>query len=136
MRQNASLFIQDHIIIRIDAVPPAFHAYEWRAGMSTQSIEVVGPSVLAVPRPAYLMCPPRYYDVNYVINPWMAGNLHASSRTQATEQWRRLYHALIQIADVELIVPQPGSPDMVFTANGGLQHAGTVVLSRFLYPER
>src|SRR5580765_2044029 len=104
--------------------------------MSTQPIELTGPSVLTGPRQAYLMCPPRHYDVTYIINPWMAGNLHASSRALATEQWRRLHRALTQIADVELIASQPDSPDMVFTANGGLQRAGTVVLSRFRYPER
>jgi len=52
--------------------------------MSTQPIElaVVVPYI-AASRPAYLMCPPKLYDVNYVINPWMAGNVHASSRTRA-----------------------------------------------------
>ena len=24
-------------------------------------------------RPTYLMCPPQWYDIDYVINPWMAG---------------------------------------------------------------
>lgn len=105
--------------------------------MSTQSIEltrVIPPTASA--RPTYLMCPPRLYDVAYVINPWMAGNLHASSRERAAAQWQRLYHALTEVADVELIDPQPGSPDMVFTANAGLEHNGIVVLSSFFYPER
>ena len=37
---------------------------------------------------------------------------------------------------MELLEPQPGSPDMVFTANAGLVHRGTVALSSFLHPER
>ena len=37
-------------------------------------------------RPTYLMCPPQFYDVNYVINPWMAGNLHRPSRDAAFAQ--------------------------------------------------
>jgi N-dimethylarginine dimethylaminohydrolase len=82
------------------------------------------------------MCPPRLYDVNYVINPWMAGNIHASSRERATQQWHRLYEALTEVADVELIEPQPGSPDMVFTANAGLARNGVVALSSFFHPER
>ncbi len=105
--------------------------------MSTQPIELATPlAPLATPRPTYLMCPPRLYDVNYVINPWMAGNVHASSRERAAQQWHRLYEALTEVADVELIEPQPGSPDMVFTANAGLAHNGIVALSSFFHPER
>jgi N-dimethylarginine dimethylaminohydrolase len=105
--------------------------------MSTQPIElttVVPP--IAAPRPAYLMCRPTLYEVDYVINPWMAGNVHASSRERALEQWRHLYCELIKVADVELIDPQPGLPDMVFTANAGLERNGTVVLSSFFHPQR
>ncbi|HEX7158537.1 MAG TPA: arginine deiminase-related protein [Edaphobacter sp.] len=105
--------------------------------MSTQPIDLatVVPQ-LAVPRPAYLMCRPTFYEVDYIINPWMAGNVHASSRELAFEQWHHLYRQLTAIADVELIDPQPGLPDMVFTANAGLERNGTVVLSSFFYPER
>jgi ornithine--oxo-acid transaminase len=39
-------------------------------------------------------------------------------------------------ADVLLVEPQPGSPDMVFTANAGLVRDGVVALSSFYYPER
>jgi len=82
------------------------------------------------------MCPPKLYDVSYVINPWMAGNVHTSSRAKAMVQWQHLYEAVIRIADVVLVEPQPGSPDMVFTANAGLERDGTVVLSSFFYVER
>jgi ornithine--oxo-acid transaminase len=105
--------------------------------MSTQFIELTRITpMLASVRPTYLMCPPRLYDVAYVINPWMAGNLHASSRERAAAQWRQLYQALAEFADVELIEPQPGSPDMVFTANAGLERNGIVVLSSFFHAER
>jgi N-dimethylarginine dimethylaminohydrolase len=107
--------------------------------MSTQPIEITNPAIIATisPTPAtFLMCPPKLYDVNYVINPWMAGNVHASSRTRASEQWQRLYEAVRTIADVQLIEPQPGSPDMVFTANAGLERNGTVAISSFFHPER
>ncbi len=87
-------------------------------------------------RPALLMCAPTLYEVDYVINPWMAGNVHASSRERATEQWQRLYEAVSSLADIQLIDPQPGSPDMVFTANAGLERDGMVVLSSFYHPER
>jgi N-dimethylarginine dimethylaminohydrolase len=107
--------------------------------MSTQPIEITTPAILATigsTTATFLMCPPKLYDVNYVINPWMAGNVHASSRVRAAEQWQRLYEAVIQIAEVQLIEPQPGSPDMVFTANAGLERNGIVVLSSFFHPER
>ncbi|WP_353068660.1 arginine deiminase-related protein [Tunturibacter empetritectus] len=107
--------------------------------MSTQPIEITTPSILAtIPSTAatFLMCPPKLYDVNYVINPWMAGNVHASSRTRAAEQWQRLYEAVSTIANVQLVEPQPGSPDMVFTANAGLERNGTVAISSFFHPER
>jgi N-dimethylarginine dimethylaminohydrolase len=105
--------------------------------MSTQPIEVTHvPLLPAAHYPTYLMCPPRHYDVKYVINPWMAGNLHASFRERAIEQWTCLHRALIQIADVKLISPEHESPDMVFTANAGLYRGGTVVLSRFFHHER
>ena len=86
--------------------------------------------------PTFLMCPPELYDVNYVINPWMEGNVHRSCRERAMEQWQELHDALAQIAEVELVDPQSGSPDMVFTANAGLVHRGVVALSSFLHPER
>jgi N-dimethylarginine dimethylaminohydrolase len=88
------------------------------------------------PRPAFLMCPPRLYEVDYVINPWMSGNVHGASRERAAAQWQVLYKALSQNAEILLVEPAPGSPDMVFTANAGLERNGTVVLSSFFHPER
>jgi lysine-ketoglutarate reductase/saccharopine dehydrogenase-like protein (TIGR00300 family) len=84
----------------------------------------------------FLMCPPDHYDVDYVINPWMEGNIHKSSRDRAVEQWQKLYHTLKDHAIVDLVAPAKGWPDMVFTANAGLVLGKTVVLSRFMHPER
>ena len=86
--------------------------------------------------PSFLMCPPHLYDVDYVINPWMAGNVHAASRDRATEQWQELYEAVARVAEVRLVEPQPGSPDMVFTANAGLLHGDEVAISSFFHRER
>jgi len=87
-------------------------------------------------QPTFLMCPPKLYDVNYVINPWMAGNVRGSSREQAAKQWGQLCHALGQVALVMQVEPEPGWPDMVFTANAGLVRDGVVAMSSFLHPER
>ncbi len=83
-----------------------------------------------------LMCPPHHYDVDYVINPWMEGNIHRSSRERAESQWNKLYEVLKRHATVELVTPEKGWPDMVFAANAGLVLGDRVVLSRFLHPER
>ncbi|MCC5640237.1 TIGR00300 family protein [Nostoc sp. CHAB 5844] len=84
----------------------------------------------------FLMCPPDHYDVDYVINPWMEGNIHKSSRDRAVEQWQGLYQILKDHAIVNLVTPQKGWPDLVFTANAGLVLGENVVLSRFLHKER
>jgi hypothetical protein len=44
--------------------------------------------------PAFLMCPPTLYEVDYVINPWMAGNVHRASRERAAAQWEQLHDAV------------------------------------------
>ena len=59
-----------------------------------------------------LMCAPNHYDVDYVINPWMEGNIHKSSRDRAAEQWEGLYKVLKENAIVDLVEPQQGWPDM------------------------
>jgi lysine-ketoglutarate reductase/saccharopine dehydrogenase-like protein (TIGR00300 family) len=82
------------------------------------------------------MCAPDHYDVDYVINPWMEGNIHKSSRDRAVEQWQKLYHVLKDRALVDLVTPAKGWPDMVFTANAGLVLGDNVVLSRFFHKER
>jgi lysine-ketoglutarate reductase/saccharopine dehydrogenase-like protein (TIGR00300 family) len=84
----------------------------------------------------FMMCAPDFYDVDYVINPWMEGNIHKSSRDRAVEQWQQLYCILSDHAQVDLIKPQKGVPDLVFTANAGLVLEKTAVLSRFFHKER
>lgn len=87
-------------------------------------------------RPTYLMCPPEFYDVDYIINPWMAGNLHRPSRDTAFAQWRNLYQQLRRIADVRLLHARPGSPDMVFVAHAAIVSHGIAALSSFAHPQR
>jgi lysine-ketoglutarate reductase/saccharopine dehydrogenase-like protein (TIGR00300 family) len=84
----------------------------------------------------FLVCPPDLYTVDYVINPWMEGNIHKASSASASVQWEGLVGILKENAEVEEIAPQPGLPDMVFTANAGLVVGKKFVLSRFLPHER
>jgi len=87
--------------------------------------------------PSLLMVPPDHYGVEYEINPWMRRSNPASPEI-ARRQWEGLYRALTEEAGATVLqaAPQPGMPDMVFTANAGLMRGRRVVLSRFRYPER
>jgi N-dimethylarginine dimethylaminohydrolase len=84
----------------------------------------------------YLMCAPDHFEVAYVINPWMAGNVALGQNLVAKRQWRSLAAMLSEVAQVDLVDAAAGVPDMVFTANAGLVLGNTVVLSRFRHPER
>jgi N-dimethylarginine dimethylaminohydrolase len=85
---------------------------------------------------AILMCPPRYFGVEYEINAWM----HIANRVDSKEaeaQWDALYRTYLDLGQtVELVDPQPGLPDMVFTANAALLRDDRAVLSSFRHSER
>ena len=69
--------------------------------------------------PRILMCPPDHYGIEYEINPWMS-RARGAAPERARQQWRDLHDALIQLGvQIELMTPQPGLPDLVFTANAG-----------------
>src|SRR5579871_1317243 len=87
-------------------------------------------------QPRILMCPPDYYGIEYEINPWM-NRARGSSRERARQQWQKLYDTLVGLAvTVELLDPQPGLPDLVFTANAGLMFGNRFFSSRFRHEER
>lgn len=105
--------------------------------MSRKTSPVAGATVQSVaPRHQILMCPPDFYGVEYVINPWMDGNIHREVATRARRQWRGLHSVLSELADVKLVDPQKGVPDLVFTANAGLVMGDRAILSHFRHPER
>lgn len=83
-----------------------------------------------------LMCPPTYFGVDYSINVWMQDKIGTVNNTLALDQWITLYSELKQHTDVDLIKPQPGLPDMVFTANAGLKVDNKFFLSNFTHDER
>lgn len=87
-------------------------------------------------RERLLMCAPEHFCVDYVINPWMEHQIGQTHAARARAEWEELRGLLALGADIESIAPQPGLPDMVFTANAGLELGGTVVVSRFLTAER
>lgn len=83
-----------------------------------------------------LMCAPKHFGVDYVINPWMEHQIGKAVHAAAEEQWANLRRHLAREAEISLVAPQPGLPDMVFTANAGLVIGKTVVVSRFSSKER
>lgn len=84
------------------------------------------------------MCDPRYFGVEYVINPWMEGKLGSVVNAEAEAQWVALHRLLTETlgATVERIEPQPGLPDMVFSANAATVRNGICVPARMNPVER
>ena len=83
----------------------------------------------------FLMCRPDFYGIEYAINPWMNVERKAD-RELAIKQWENLVSTMKQCgADIELINPADGWPDMVFTANAGLYYKNKMVLPHFKYKE-
>jgi len=92
-------------------------------------------------RPRFLMCRPQYYAVSYSINPWMDPQGWAAEGSDLEDaahlQWAALHQALLDKgASIERVDPQPGLPDLVFTANAAIVLDGKALLSRFRHPER
>jgi N-dimethylarginine dimethylaminohydrolase len=82
------------------------------------------------------MCPPDYFTVDYVINPWMAGHEDSLSIERAQQQWQVLRETVSRFADVVTVDPDPALPDMVFTANAGVVYGNKAIASHFMPMER
>lgn len=88
------------------------------------------------PQPHILMCPPDFYGIHYEINPWMDMSRQAEHAV-AVEQWHALHrHILDAGANVSLITPVEGLPDLVFTANAAMIFREQALLSRFRHRQR
>jgi N-dimethylarginine dimethylaminohydrolase len=84
----------------------------------------------------YVMTSPRFFAVDYAINPWMDTTVPVDAAT-AVAQWQNLHDTYRRLGHVvDLVDPVPGLPDMVYAANGGLILNGTAVVARFKYPQR
>lgn len=68
-----------------------------------------------------LMCPPDFYQVLAVKNPYMSGHVGGVDLKKARRQWEALKEAFdASGCAVSLIEPTPGLEDMVFCANQSL----------------
>jgi N-dimethylarginine dimethylaminohydrolase len=87
-------------------------------------------------QPRILMCPPRYYGIEYEINPWMSRS-RGSIAERAHQQWSVLHETLCKLeVKVELLEPVPQLPDLVFTANAGLVYRERFLSSNFRFEVR
>jgi len=91
--------------------------------------------------PTLFACKPTYFDVNYKINPWMRPAEWQTSRQKLFETaifgWQKMHDLFIHMDFLmELVEPQPGIPDMVFTANAAIVLDGKALLSRYRFAER
>ncbi len=79
----------------------------------------------------YLMVRPRYFDVEYSINPWMDPGKPTDTEL-AIAQWEWLRDLHLDLGHrVDLLDPVPGLPDMVYAANGATVVAGRALIARF-----
>lgn len=87
-------------------------------------------------RESFLICPPRFYRVEYVINPWMEGNVGRTNVQAALGQWQQLCEVLAARGTLQRVEPVAGLPDMPFAANAGLVLDKTFVCARMRFPQR
>ncbi|MEE4022331.1 ornithine--oxo-acid transaminase [Gordonia sp. PKS22-38] len=95
------------------------------------------PAITRMPRVrTYAMTPPIHFTVDYAINPWMDPSTPVDTEL-AVAQWLKLREVYESLGHtVHVVDPQPGLPDMVYAANGGLSVGGCTVAARFAFSER
>jgi N-dimethylarginine dimethylaminohydrolase len=82
------------------------------------------------------MCKPTYFDIDYVINPWM-DLANRVDKLKAEDQWACLV-SILENLDVQIsyIDPEPGLADMTFSGDAGLVRGRKFVVSNFRHPQR
>ena len=97
---------------------------------------VSGKAIASESKPQILMCAPQFFGVEYEINPWMNRERQVDHGL-ATKQWESLVSILKSLgATIELVDPQPGLPDLVFTANAAMMFGNRAILSSFRHEQR
>jgi N-dimethylarginine dimethylaminohydrolase len=82
------------------------------------------------------MCPPTHFAVLYEINPWMHRDV-VIDLGLAQAQWDHVRSTLQQAgAQVDVLDPVEGLPDLVFTANAGIVNGRQFIPSNFRHPQR
>ena len=83
-----------------------------------------------------LLCPPKFYNIRYEINPWMhiENQVFQNKAETAYQELKSLYEKLgVQVFEIE---PQADLPDLVYTANCGEVCGDVFIKANFKFPER
>ncbi len=105
------------------------------------ALEEVAPQAVRVEPTRILMCPPSRFEVAYSINPWMAPDRWSAERmaltAAASNDWAVLRSTLEECgARIDIVQPEVGLPDLVFTANAAVVLDGVALVARFRHAER
>ena len=92
-------------------------------------------------RARILMCAPEHFEVSYTINPWMKPDSWKSQAdllgARSSSGWRKLTETLRHLgAELEMVPPIEGLPDLVFTANAAVILDGKALVATFRHPQR
>jgi N-dimethylarginine dimethylaminohydrolase len=98
----------------------------------------------SLPHPTkVVLASPEHFDVTYVINAHMEGNIGSVDTQRAQEEWSSVLDAYARCGmDVQIVSGIEGLPDMVFCANQTLPFISAdgsvkgVVLSKMYAPQR
>lgn len=93
------------------------------------------------PRARILMCAPTHFEVSYTINPWMKPDSWKSQAellgARSSSGWQKLTETLRALgAELEMVPPVEGLPDLVFTANAAVILDGKALVATFRHPQR
>jgi len=88
-----------------------------------------------------LMVKPSHFDVEYVINPHMKGQIGKVDNIRAKSEWEFLVTGFKELGlDVQILDGEEGLPDMVFCANQSLPYSDgntqKVIMSRMFADQR
>lgn len=89
---------------------------------SVDQIDFTVKDIPSMPPPRkVMMVKPTFFDVEYVINPHMAGQIGSVDKMQAQNEWNHLLDAYKELGfEVHVLDGERDLPDMVFCANQSL----------------
>jgi N-dimethylarginine dimethylaminohydrolase len=95
----------------------------------------------SLPRARILMCAPDHFEVSYTINPWMKPESWKSQAellgARSSSGWHKLTETLRSLgAELEMVPPVDGFPDLVFTANAAVILDGKALVASFRHQQR
>jgi len=84
----------------------------------------------------FFLCPPTYFDIEYVINDWMDAGISVD-KSKAQAQWEKLYEVYQRFdVDIEVLDPIEGLPDLVFPGDAVFLYQGHAVGSNMRFKQR